>query len=260
MAQPVHRALLLAAGRGKRLGTYTDAQPKPMVRIAGRPILEWVLLSLRHAGVDEAVIVHGYKGEAILDYFGDGAALGMRLSYRKQTELCGTAGAMLSAEDLMGDDPFVLHWGDIFAVPDDYPAILARYNGVAAPPACVLGVNWVEDPYRGGAVHRTGTRVTRVEEKPAPGTAGTHWNIAGLIVLAPCVWEYLHRLPEPVAGEYYITEAIDLMIRDGMAVEAYELQHERVHVTTPDDVQALNIGACLPAWERTLAGEGAPRA
>jgi NDP-sugar pyrophosphorylase family protein len=226
-----------------------------MVPIAGRPILEWVLLSLRHAGIDEAVIVYGYKGQAILDYFGDGAALGMRLSYREQTNLCGTAGAMLSAEDLMGDEPFFLQWGDMFAAPDDYPAILARFHDAPDPLSCVLGVTWVGDPYKGGAVHRDGNRVVRVEEKPAPGTAGTHWVIAGLIALAPSVWEYLHRLPEPVAGEYYITEAIDLMIRDGLGVEAYALQHDRVHVTTPDDVHALNIGAGLPAWERTLTGK-----
>ncbi len=248
-----HNALILAAGRGMRLMPLTAECPKPMIPVGGRPILEHILLGLRTAGVDEAVIVHGYCGEVIETHFGDGAALGMHVRYRAQTQLGGTADAMLTTTDLWDDEPFVLLWGDILFDPANYTAALARYADDPAQPACVLGVNWVDDPYAGGAVYRDGDRVLHLAEKLPRGTAGTHWNIAGLMVLAPSVWRYLKHTAKPENGEFYITQVLDEMIRCGEPIVTHELIGQRLHFTAPDDVQAADTDPRLAAWSATYA-------
>jgi len=231
----------------------TADRPKPMVAIAGRPILERILLGMRGAGIEEAVIVHGYMGDAIEQYFGDGHDIGLRLQYREQESLTGTARAMMLAEDLCDDAPFLLHWGDILVDPANYQTIFTSYADCAPEPACVLGINWVEDPWAGGAVYRDGARVTKLLEKPPRGTAGTHWNIGGVIALSPKIWPALHQVQPPSQGEFYVTEAIDLLIQQGETVLPHEIIGERVHITSPEDVEALHTDPRIAAWESEYA-------
>lgn len=249
MQTKIRRVVILAAGRGARLMPLTTACPKPMVPVAGRPILERILLGLRAAGIEEAVIVHGYLGEVVEDYFGDGTPWGLRLHYRAQDNFGGTARAMMLAEELCGDEPFVLHWGDILVDPANYTAALAQATTGSPPPACLLGIKWVEDPCAGGAVYREGDRVSHVIEKPAPGTSATHWQIGGIIVFQPCIWEYVRREAPPATGEFYITQAIETMARHGETVTAFEMLGERVHLTSPADVTALATDPRIREWE-----------
>ena len=225
----------------------TADRPKPMVALAGKPILERILQGLHGAGIEDAVIVHGYLGETIEAYFGDGERVGMRLHYRRQVELTGTAGAMLLAEDLCGDEPFLLHWGDILVDPQNIQVELATFAAQRAQ--CVLNVIRVEDPWKGGAIYREGARVLRAIEKPPKGTGQTNWIIGGVIAFAPCLWRYLHETKPPAQGESFVTEAIDLMAQRGELVLAHETIGERIHISTPDDVAALHSDARLPAWE-----------
>ncbi len=245
----VHRAVLLAAGQGTRLKPATDDRPKPMVEIAGRPILERILESLRATGIDEAMIVHGYLGEVIQRYFGDGERVGMRLQYRAQQALTGTAEALMLAEEFCGNEPFLMQWGDILVDPDNYTTIVRNFQADAGGCVCRLGINWVEDPFRGGAVYRDAQRVTKVIEKPAPGTAGTHWNIGGVIVFSPKWWGYLHETKPPEHGEFYITQGIDLMIERGETVLVHEIIGERVHITSLADLEKLQHDPRIPDWE-----------
>jgi len=247
MSTSIRRALILAAGRGQRLMPLTADRPKPMVMIANRPILERILLGLMGAGIEEAVIVHGYLGSTIINHFGDGAAVGMRLRYCEQAALTGTAGAMLLAEEFCGDAPFLLHWGDILLAPANYPAILKTYTNAA--PACVMGINWLEDPYTGGAVYRDGMRVTGVKEKLPRGTAGTHWNNGGLIAFSSVIWDYLRQTQRQENGEYFLTDALDLMAQRGELVLVHEMIGERVHISTPEDVAPLHTDPRIAAWE-----------
>jgi NDP-sugar pyrophosphorylase family protein len=246
-----HTALILAAGRGIRLMPLTAECPKPMVPVGGRPILEHILLGLRTAGVDEAVIVTGYCGDTIEAYFGGGDSVGVRLRYRAQTKLGGTADAMLATTDMWGDEPFVLLWGDILFDPANYTAVLDRYANDPAQPACVLAVNWVDDPWAGGAVYRDGDRITHLAEKLPKGTAGTHWNIAGLMVLAPSLWRYLVNTARPEQGEFYITQVLDEMIRSGETIVAHELIGDRMHFSFADDITAADTDPRLAAWAAT---------
>src|SRR5271165_2844762 len=88
------RAFVLAAGEGRRLRPLTDAVPKPMIPIRGRPILEHNVRMLARAGVTEIVVNLHHRGETIVEHFGDGSLFGVAISYVTEPELLGTAGAL----------------------------------------------------------------------------------------------------------------------------------------------------------------------
>ncbi len=248
MIKLVKKAIILAAGRGKRLMPLTADRPKPMVEISGKPLLEWIIREFAAVGITETIIIYGYLGDVIKDYFGDGSEFGMKMTYIEQTVLNGTAGAMLLAEQNCCDEPVLLHWGDIMTAPENLIAVFNKANNHPADADCVLSINWVDDPWAGGAVYREGDRVTKLVEKPQPGTAGTNWNIGGVIVYSEKIWNYLHKMNISGEKERYVTEAMDMMIKDGLPVVSHELIGERVHFTTPEDVKELANDPRLREW------------
>lgn len=243
----VRRAVVLAAGRGMRMMPLTANCPKPLILVAGTPILEHILNGLRSAGIDEAIIVHGYLKEMIEDYFGSGERVDMRLHYREQDPPNGTAGALQQVEELCGDQPFVLHWGDILISPSNYPQVLADY--AEFHPAVVEGLNWMDDPAAGAAVYRDGNRVTKIIEKPAPGSSTTNWNNAGVFVLSPAVWPYAHRVTPSQRGELEFSDVLHLMVAAGEYVLGHELAGLWSDVGTPQIVEELNNDLRMLAWD-----------
>jgi len=241
--------VVLAAGRGKRMMPLTANCPKPLIPVAGVPILERILKGLRGAGIEEAIIVHGYLKEMIEDYFGDGARVEMRLRYRAQDPPNGTAGALLQVEDLCSNEPFVLHWGDILISPSNYPEVLADY--AAFNPAVVEGLNWMDDPAAGAAVYRDGNRVTKIIEKPAPGTSTTNWNNAGVFALSPQVWPYVHRVTPSPRGELEFTDVLHMMVAAGEYILGHELTGLWSDVGTPQTVEELNADPRMQGWEHS---------
>ena len=112
------QVIILAGGLGTRLRPRTLTVPKPMIPVRGKPYLYYQLDYLRHQGIREALLLIGYRGEQIRDYFGDGRSFGMVLDYSVERELRGTGGALKLAEEKIHDDFFVIY-GDSF-LPIDY--------------------------------------------------------------------------------------------------------------------------------------------
>ncbi|HAS23614.1 nucleotidyltransferase family protein [Idiomarina loihiensis] len=109
------RAMILAAGRGSRMRPLTDNQPKPLLPVAGKPLLGYHLEKLANAGVNEVVINHAWHGEQIEDFVGDGSQWGLQVSFSKEPEGgLETAGGIIKALPLLGDDPFWVINGDIW--------------------------------------------------------------------------------------------------------------------------------------------------
>ncbi|MEE3335516.1 MAG: nucleotidyltransferase family protein, partial [Candidatus Latescibacterota bacterium] len=106
--------MILAAGRGERLRPLTDRVPKPMIPIAGRPLLEHVVQLLRTHGFDDLVINLHHLPEAIKDHFGDGDRFGVRLRYADEPRLAGTAGAVrdVARSGFFEDEDFLVYYGD----------------------------------------------------------------------------------------------------------------------------------------------------
>ena len=112
------KAMILAAGRGERLKPLTDTVPKPMLRIHGRPLLEWQIAWLEAAGIRNLVINLHHLGGQIEAYFGDGAAFGVDIRYSHEEALLETGGGITRALPLLGSSPFLVLNGDIFT---DFP-------------------------------------------------------------------------------------------------------------------------------------------
>lgn len=114
------KAMILAAGKGERLRPLTLHTPKPLVPVAGVPLIEYHLRALAAAGVTEVVINHAWLGAQIEAHLGDGARFGVRIAYSPEGEPLETGGGILRALPLLGEQPFILVNGDIFT---DYPFV-----------------------------------------------------------------------------------------------------------------------------------------
>ena len=109
------KVMLLAAGRGERMRPLTDERPKPLLRIAGKPLIVWHLERLAAAGFTDIVINLSWLGEMIAAELGDGARHGVRIVYsREPWPALETGGGLHNALPLLGSAPFLLVNGDVF--------------------------------------------------------------------------------------------------------------------------------------------------
>ena len=108
------KAMLLAAGLGKRLRPITDTTPKPMLEVGGKPLIEHHLERLRAGGIQDVVINLHHLGDQIHSRLGDGAQLGINISYSIETELLETGGGIKKALPMLGDSPFLVASADTY--------------------------------------------------------------------------------------------------------------------------------------------------
>jgi NDP-sugar pyrophosphorylase family protein len=239
-AHPVSTAILLAAGRGTRLGDLTATTPKPLLEIAGSPLISHIVDGLADAGVSHFVIVTGYLAEEIEDWAKTYMAqrTDITIELVRQPQLNGTGGAMLAVRDLVSSDArFIFGWGDILIDRKNYPRFLqaARTDDFEL----LLAVNRVLDPYRGAAVYLDESmRVKKLIEKPERRTSQTHWNNAGLFASEDTIFEYLENLAPSPRGELELPAAIAQMIDDGRVVRAIDIRGFWSDVGTPEDLDA----------------------
>jgi dTDP-glucose pyrophosphorylase len=231
----ITRAVLLAAGRGARLGELTRRFPKAMLQVGGQPILHRIIAALASEGVSEITIVTGHEAAALERATGAGETWGTRIRYRRQRELNGTAGAVSLARDHLGDAPFFCGWGDIVVDAANYGRVLSAASGGDG----ALAVNEVDDPAAGAAVYVDDRGyVTRIVEKPAPGTSATHWNNAGLAVLPAAIWKYIDVLEVSPRGELELPQAIAAFVAEGGRLKAVPIQGKWFDVGTPENFEA----------------------
>lgn len=110
----IRQAVIMAGGKGTRLHAITnDEIPKPMAPVAGKPILEWQINTLREQGITHVILIVGHLGQVIRDHFGDGADFGVHIDYIGETVPLGTAGALAMLPPLLCGDSFFLVFGDV---------------------------------------------------------------------------------------------------------------------------------------------------
>ena len=113
------KACILAAGKGTRLVPLTETRPKPIIPIAGKPLLQHTIEILRENKIDDILIIDGYLKEQIQEYFKNGKKFNVNISYIEQKSYQGTAHAANLAKEFVGDNPFILLYGDLF-MDNDY--------------------------------------------------------------------------------------------------------------------------------------------
>jgi UDP-N-acetylglucosamine diphosphorylase / glucose-1-phosphate thymidylyltransferase / UDP-N-acetylgalactosamine diphosphorylase / glucosamine-1-phosphate N-acetyltransferase / galactosamine-1-phosphate N-acetyltransferase len=249
----IRRAVVLAAGKGTRMGSITDETPKPMLLVQGKPLLEHILEGLAAAGVENFFVVVGYRHEMIEQYFrawrpSEAADRGpANLQFRVQDPVDGTGSATRLAKEFAGDDPFLLTYADILCDASEYVrcgAILTQQPATAA----VLAVKAVDDPWQGAAVYEEQARIRSIIEKPPKGTSTTHWNSAGFYAFRPILFQYLDRLQPSARKEYELTSALDMMLDDSLELRISPIEGKWRDVGRPEDLLAVN------AANRVLAG------
>jgi UDP-N-acetylglucosamine diphosphorylase / glucose-1-phosphate thymidylyltransferase / UDP-N-acetylgalactosamine diphosphorylase / glucosamine-1-phosphate N-acetyltransferase / galactosamine-1-phosphate N-acetyltransferase len=248
------KGVILAAGKGTRMGDLTDQVPKPMLRVQGRPILEHILSGFVAAGVTEVCIITGWRAEVIEDHFGDGASLGARVHYARQTVQDGTGKAPELARDFVGVDPFLLTYGDILVKPDTYRRILQRF--AEADFSGLLTVTEGEDVTKGGLnFFDDAFCLTRLVEKPSrheieqlqaegwlkPGQPV--WYNAGIYLFRPVLFDFTTRLQKSPRGEYELTDAISAMLASGHRLAGLRIEGRWVDVRDPGVLASLEQGS-----------------
>ncbi|MGE5646069.1 MAG: nucleotidyltransferase family protein [Acidobacteriota bacterium] len=232
----VRSAVVLAAGRGTRMGEITSEVPKPMLRVQGKPMLEHVLDRLALAGMERFLIVVGYRREIVEEHFRDWR---LPVEFRLQDPVNGTGSAARLGREFTAGEPFLLTFGDIICEPEAYSAC-ARVLQDNPAAGAVLGVKWVDDPFQGAAVYEKDARMYNVIEKPPKGTSTTHWNSAGLYAMRPVVFPYLDRLEPSPRNEYELTSIFEMMLADNVELRIAAIEGSWRDVGRPEDLAALN--------------------
>jgi len=112
------RGMILAAGRGERMGVLTQNTPKPLLKVRGRYLIEHAIQSFKEAGIHEIVINVSYLKEKIMEAIGDGSRYGVKITYSIEEERLETGGGIVKALPLLGSEPFVVYSADVIT---DYP-------------------------------------------------------------------------------------------------------------------------------------------
>ena len=174
------QALILAGGEGTCLRPLTSTVPKPVVPLANRPFISFMISWLRRHGVDEVILSCGFMADRIRDVLGDGESLGVRLRYVEEPRPLGTGGALRYAGDLL-DERFLMLNGDVLA-DFDLGAQLRQHEQTGARGTIALVP--VEDPSAYGLVRRNpDDSVREFLEKPSPDEIDSNLINAGAYVL-----------------------------------------------------------------------------
>lgn len=246
------KAVILAAGKGTRMKNLTREIPKPMLPVQGQPILQHILLGLKSAGIQDAFIVTGWHAEVIEHHFGDGQSLGMHIHYGCQTVQNGTGKAPEVARDFVGDDSFLLSYGDILVKPETYKAMVDRWRQdtfaglvtvTASQDVTLGGINCFDDQFC----------LTRVVEKPSSAQIETLrregmirpgeplWYNAGIYIFRPVLFEFTARLQLSPRGEYELTDAINAMALAGHRIAGQQIEGRWVDVRDPEVLASLSL-------------------
>lgn len=145
MATLPYKAMILAAGLGERMRPLTDHTPKPLLRAGGKPLIQWQIERLRAAGFTDLVINHAHLGARLEAALGDGSALGVRIAWSREPEPLETAGGIATALSLLGDAPFLVSNGDVYAE-YDYARLIPVLNAMAADPQRLAHLVLVDNP------------------------------------------------------------------------------------------------------------------
>lgn len=242
------RAMIFAAGYGTRLRSATDQLPKALIPVAGRPMIEYPLLLLKHYGIEEIIVNLHHLGEKIEAYLRDGAKLGIKIRYSREQELLDTGGGLLQAKSFLSDGPFVVINSDVLI---DLPLgeVIEAHRRTKATATLVLRQDADADRY--GAIHTSlDRRVQRFlsHERPGIGAAGplAKYMFTGAQVLDPKIFDFMAA--ETLAQPFGITKVTyPKMVREGAAVYGFPFGGFWRDLGTPERVRE--------AEEKLMRGE-----
>lgn len=184
------KAVVMAGGEGSRLRPLTIRRPKPMVPIAGKPVMEHILNLLKRHGITEVVVTVQYLASSIEDYFGSGSQFGMRITYSREDVPLGTAGSVKNAEEQL-TEPFLVISGD--ALTDFNLTDLIQYHNDKKSLATLLLAH-VPNPLEYGVIiTNEDGHISQFLEKPSWGEVFSDTINTGIYMLDPKVFTYFEK-------------------------------------------------------------------
>ena len=246
------RAMVLAAGLGKRLRPITFETPKPLAPVTNKPVMEHILELLAGQGFDEVIANLSHLARKIKDRFEDGSGLGVELSYSEEEELLGTAGGVRNVADFLtggDDDSFLIISGD--ALTDiDLRAMRERHashDGIAT-----LAVKKVADTREYGVViHGPDGRVEGFQEKPEPAEALSDLGNCGIYMFRREIFEHFPEEP-------FVDWAMDVfprLLESDVSFYVHEFDDYWNDIGSLDEYRQGNFDALAGALRATVAGE-----
>jgi NDP-sugar pyrophosphorylase family protein len=185
------KAMILAAGQGTRLRPLTLDRPKPMLPVAGRPMLEYTMAWLGYHGIRQVAINLHYQPRVIMDHFGDGSAFGMEITYSVENIILGTAGGLKNIAYLLSDEPFVVIYGDVLT-DLDLGSVINFHDRRPTGAHLSMCLYRVENPSECGivALDERG-RITRFVEKPRQEDLFSDLANTGIMIVDPEIMEHV---------------------------------------------------------------------
>jgi dTDP-glucose pyrophosphorylase/CBS domain-containing protein len=231
------QAVVMAGGKGIRLRPLTEETPKPMLPVAGRPLMEHIVQQLRDTGVTRIDIATHYQSEKIMEHFGDGAAFGVRINYVQEESPLGTGGALGLLERPV--DPILVINGDILTQVD-FRTMFLYHQDQGADLTVAVRRYEMQVPY--GVIDCEGSRVRGLREKPD----FSFFVNAGIYLLEPAVFDFI-----PVNQHLNMTELISALLAAGRPVTSFPIceywldigQHED-YQQAQEDAKAGKLVSC----------------
>lgn len=236
------KALVLTGGAGRNLVPFSATRSKAMTVVAGGSLLRRTLTHLRSAGITDVVVVTGQHGSKLRQDFGDGTALGINVAYVEQGQRSGIGGALGAARARFNPgEYFVLAYGDVVTSDSPFPQLLQSFNSFKGP---IAGVCLPGPPTgRYGNVYFSGTRITRIVEKPTEENLG-NYVLSGFFVLPTDVFDLVDR-----AGGDMEAAFAGIMERFGLHASIWESGW--IDVEYPWDILAANQ-MVMDTWEEAV--------
>jgi glucose-1-phosphate thymidylyltransferase len=211
------KAVIPVAGEGTRLRPHTHTVPKPLLRVAGKPILGHILDDVVGLGIGELVLVVGYRGENIVDYVR--ANYDLKLSFVEQTERLGLGHAIHLSKEFVGEEPVLILLGDTIFKGDLMTMVASGGNSI--------GVRPVPDPERFGIAEVEGSRIVSLVEKPEEPRSNL--AVAGIYAITDSAALYgaldsLIGSGRRTKGEFQLTDALNMMIENGLELKSFEVE------------------------------------
>ena len=231
------KAIILSAGEGSRMRPLTLTKPKTMLPVAGKPIIQYNIESLRDNGITDILLIVRYKEEIVRNYFGDGSDFGVNISYKTQKDFLGTANAISYGEDFIDDSIIVLN-GDIILDDEIIHEIIKKYNYLS--PDTLMLLTEVEDPSAFGVVEIENGNIKNIVEKPKREEAPSNLVNAGIYIFNKDIFDKIPETEISERGEYEITDSVSLQIEDNKTVIGHKTSKDWIDVGRPWELIEVN--------------------
>jgi len=222
------KAVILAAGKGERLGEVTRNIPKPMIRVKGKPILESNILLCKQSGINEILINLYHLPEVITEYFKDGSEFGVKISYYLESKILGTTGAVIPMIQELTESPFFILYGDNF-LEIDLESVIEFHREKRSDFTIVTHKR--EDVTNSGVVVLNNEMaVTGFVEKPRSRIPESKWVNAGIYLISSV--NIIKPIIKP--NDDFGHDVIPLLLENHHRVFGYKMKQQVWAVDTPE--------------------------